>query len=194
MYVYDTHEGTIDGTDPEETAETVVVGDDERRRSRFRTETEAGTEVGIVVGRKLRGGDLLTASADEAPPLVVALDPVDALVVDLADATGVTTAVALGHAAGNRHWKMARRGEQALFALTESESRMRETVTPHLPDGATVGVEAVSPALFDGAGDGHEHGHTHGRGGDEGHSHDHARDADADGAHGADGGGGGGEP
>lgn len=169
MEIYDTYEGNANEDAPladrlaETDVETVSVDDDQRRRSRFRAATESGTEVGVVIGRELRAGDVLSASDGDQSLVRVALEPVEALVVDLSAADGkLVTAVALGHAAGNRHWDMAVRDDCVLFPATESDDRMRETVDPHLPSGATLRWDSVSPATFDGgdvghAGDGHVH-------------------------------------
>jgi len=184
MQIYDTYVGNRSAEDVTErladsTVETVTVDDDQRRRSRFRATTDEGTEVGVVVGRELRAGDVLSTGDGESL-VEVALEPVEALVVDLTDAEGdLATAVALGHATGNRHWDMAVRGAEVLFPATESDDRMRETVNPHLPDGATLQREAVSPATFDGGAvghgsDGHSHDHAHAHSHDHtGHSHGH---------------------
>jgi len=192
--VYDTYEGNVREGTSEEGRETVTVDDDRRRRSRFRARTDDGREIGVVVARELRAGDVLSASDAEAPPVQVALDPVEAVTVDLSDAAP-TTAVALGHAAGNRHWDMAVRGQTVLFPAAESDDRIDATLGPHLPEGAIVGREAVSPALFDDAtGDGdhkheHGHGHAHAHGDGGGHTRD-AGDDHTDGTgHRTDGGG-----
>lgn len=173
----------------------VVLSDTERRRSRVRTETTDGRDVGVVVGRVLADGDVL---ATESGALVaVELASVEALVVDFSDADGVdaTTAVALGHAAGNRHWDLAVRGAEVLFPATESRDRMEATLADALPAGATVRYEDVPPSTFDDAsGPDHSHGgdsshahshedgeHAHGHGdGEHAHNHDHAHDEDTD--------------
>ena len=163
MHVLDTYEGNAVDAQPDE---TITVGGTERRRSRFRTTTDAGTEVGVAVGRTLRAGDVLSGDGLVA---VVELEPVEALAIDLSDAGGpMTAAVELGHAIGNRHWDLAVREGTVLVPLAESEERVRATVEPHLSEGATVDTESVSPSLFDdrGPGDhsGHTHGHAHGDG------------------------------
>jgi urease accessory protein len=197
MHVIDTYVGNRsegDVTDRLEGGdhESVTVGDDERRRSRFRTSTEAGTDVGVVVDRELRSGDVL---AGDGLTVVVELEPVEALVVDLAGAEGLPAAVRLGHAAGNRHWSLAVRGDQALFPVTDSSERMLSALEASLPAGASVATEAVPPSTFDGAREtaagegggggrqghgrkqdrGHEHGHDHehGHGHNHGHEHEH---------------------
>jgi urease accessory protein len=196
MHVYDTYVGNTEAAEAldeqlaNQPTETVTIDDEQRRRSRFRAETAAGTEVGVVLGRILRDGDVLAVDGDaDAPCLRVALEPIEAMVVDLSAADdNLTAAVALGHAAGNRHWDMALRGEQALFPATEADERMRATVEPHLPDGATIAWDTVSPALFDdggpgtglAGGHGQDHGHSHRHAGDHDHGHDHSHDTDQD--------------
>jgi len=162
---------------------TVTVDDTERRRSRVRTTATDGTDLGIVVSRELRDGDVLDA---DGTLVLVSLAATEALVVDFAGVEGSTptalAALELGHAAGNRHWDLAVEGERAYLPLAEKRERMEDEIRPHLPDGATVDTDDVSPALFDGGDDGHGHAHgdhSHGAGGhahshgDGGHSHDH---------------------
>lgn len=141
-----------------------------------------------MLARTLRAGDLLSTGDADGSLLQVALEPIEALVVDLADADGdLTTAVALGHAAGNRHWDMAVRDEQVLFPATESDERMAATVEPHLPAGAALDRESVSPGLFDdGPGhgpDGHAHDHAHAGDHEDGQAHDHVHDGDHEHGH-----------
>ncbi|GGL39390.1 hypothetical protein GCM10009037_23940 [Halarchaeum grantii] len=149
-----------------------------RRRSRFRTETEDGTDVGVVTGKagSLEPGDVL-ASDDAAALLVVGLAARDALVVDLheADATPEAMALAakLGHVVGNRHRDLAVRGASVLVALDESVERHREEVAAHLPDGATTRVEAVDPMRFDDGTPDHAHGDDHVHEHGDTHEHDH---------------------
>jgi urease accessory protein len=162
MYVVDTYVGNEE-PDPPAACETVVVGEDERRRSRFRTATEAGTDVGVVVGRELRAGDVLTG---DGLTVVVELEPVEALAVDIAD-TAPLAAVELGHAAGNRHWDVAVRDGRVLFPVAESAARMEAAIDPYLPDGATVRTESVPPSVFDGS-DTPGHGHPESGGGGDG--------------------------
>lgn len=150
---------------------TVVLSDTERRRSRVRTETADGRDLGIVVARGLADGDVL--EADDGTLVVVELAAVEALVIDFAGGEiPPTAALELGHAVGNKHWSLAVRGEEALLPVTDSKARMEAAVTEHLPDVPTR-YERVPPTTFDDGGadhggDGHD-GHTHGD-----HSHSHA--------------------
>jgi urease accessory protein len=163
--------------------ETITVDDAERRRSRFRTTTGTGTDLGVTVSRELTAGDVLAA---EDLLVVVELEPVETMVIDLEGAAGsLTGAVALGHAVGNRHWDMAVRGQEVLFPAPESDARTDATLAPHLPEGATVSRERVSPALVDGqvesASHAHGGGHSHYHGADTAHSHEQSHGDGQDG-------------
>jgi urease accessory protein len=155
---------------------TVTVDDTERRRSRVRTTAEDGTDLGIVVARELRDGDVLGA---DGRFVVVSLAETTALVLDFggADEDAALTALELGHAVGNRHWDLTVEGERAYLPVTDSRERMEATVNPYLPDGVTKHYEDVSPTLFDdeSAGyygsDEHEPDHGHGHGSDSEHHH-----------------------
>lgn len=168
----------VDRTD----ALTVAVDGTERRRSRFRTRAEDGTDLGVVVGRELQAGDVLSA---DGTLVRVTLEPVDAMVVDLAGVeptpSTVNAALALGHAVGNRHWALAVEEDRCYLPVADSRERMESEVEPNLPDGATVSYADVSPSLFDEADAGHGHS--------DGHSHEHpeAQDHDHSHSHGNDG-------
>ncbi|MGB9966386.1 urease accessory protein UreE [Halobacterium hubeiense] len=149
----------------------VVLSDTDRRRSRVRTETADGSDLGIVVSRELGDGDVL--ETEDGRLVVVELAAIDALVVDFSDAdVSATAALAFGHAAGNRHWNLAVRNGEALFPVPDTRERMLDALAGELPDGVTTHFERVPPTTFDdtGAPD-HEHGHTHD---DTGHTHSHS--------------------
>lgn len=145
----------LSGTDPER----VVLTDTDRRRSHVRTRTAADRELGLVVGRELRDGDVL--ETQDGRLLVVELANVPALVLEFANAdVAPTAALALGHALGNRHWGLAVRETEALVPVAESRERMEATVADRLPEGVTTRFEDVPPTTFD---DGTpDHGHDHG--------------------------------
>jgi len=103
--------------------ERVVIDADDRRRSRFRATTDAGTDVGVVVDKAaVSAGDVLLAEDERL--IVVAFEPRDALVVSLPDATAerLEAAVELGHRIGNQHWDLA-------IDEGPSTSRSRPTAT-----------------------------------------------------------------
>jgi urease accessory protein len=172
MWVADNYVGHRDDSDVADRLEngdpaTVILSDTDRQRSRVRTETTDGRDLGIVVARDLADGDVLEADGEL---VVVELAAVDALVLDIDDIPA-TDALKLGHALGNRHWDLALRDSDALFPVPDTRERMRDAVEDELPDGVEIRFETVSPTLFDDGGD-HSHGdHEHGT---SGHSHAHS--------------------
>lgn len=171
MLVADKYVGHRDDADVAERLddsgyETVVLTDTERQRSRVRTETTDGDDVGIVVARDLGDGDVVeTADGDL---VVVELAKIDALVVDVASADiSPPAALELGHALGNRHWDLALRDGEALFPVPDTRERMSETVAAVLPDGVETHYERVPPTTFDGSDADHAHPQ------DGGHEHSH---------------------
>lgn len=183
MLVADTYLGSIEESALTERLESeaysaVTLDDTERRRSRVRTTTDNGTDIGIIVGRELRDGDVLDA---DGSLVLVTLNPMTAMVLDISgvdgDAATVTEAVTLGHAAGNRHWSLAVSGTEAYLPIADDRDRMEEEIRPLLPDGAMIEYRAVSPTLFD-EGRRSDHGH-----GGDGHTHSgdhHVHDSDND--------------
>ena len=157
----------------------VVLSDTERRRSRVRTETVGGVDLGIVVSRELGDDDVL--ETDDGALVVVELAAVDALVVDFGDADiSATAALAFGHATGNRHWDLAVRGDEALFPVPDTRDRMLDALAGEVPEGVTTRFEQVPPTTFGDTPADHEHthggethGHTHGGDSETDHSHTH---------------------
>lgn len=170
---------------PDDEIERVVLDERDRRRARFRTTTDEGTDIGIIVDseRGLRPGDVLVD--DEKRLVVVAFEARDALVVNfdgvMRSASTLTQVAALGHHLGNHHWDLTVRGDEVLVALDADESVIRAAVEDVAPPGIELRDEAVDPTLFDGPeahshgtgeGHGHEHASTHDHNPDHYHSHD----------------------
>lgn len=167
------------------TLERLVLDGAQRRRSRFRAETDAGTEVGVVspgVGG-LRPGDVLV---EDDRMVIVALEDREAVTVDLPaadDREGTALAAAMltaGHALGNRHWELAVEDGTAYVPVADDYERTRSVLADALPEGTNLGRTTVDPTLFDGStpAHGHEgdHGGSHDR--DDGHEHDHRHAGD----------------
>lgn len=134
----------------DEQTERVVLSDTDRRRSRVRTETEAGNDLGVLVSRDLKDGDVL--ETDNGTVIIVELTTVTALVLDFEQADVSTLAgVRVGHVLGNRHWDLAIRDDTALVPATDSPERMLTLVADQLPACVDTRFEAVSPAIFDDA-------------------------------------------
>lgn len=149
------------------TLETVAVSERERNRSRFKTELDDGTELGVVLGdRELSPGDVLVASDDRM--VVVEFERREALVVSVPE-MGWKSALELGHHMGNQHWELAIRDSQLLIPIVGERRLMERTLREELPEGAAIEVEEVDPELFDDADRDHGHGHD----ADHGHDHGH---------------------
>ncbi len=202
MLVADTYLGHRDDPAVDEQltageAITVVLSDLERQRSRVRTESADGQDLGIVVGRDLADGDVL--EAEDGTLVLVELASIEALALDFADSdVSPIAALEIGHALGNRHWDLAVRGSTALFPVTDDRTRMDTAIDGLVPEDVHTQYVTVSPTIFDDAA-GPDHGHNHGGGdhshshggGDHGHSHDdgnhgHSHDGGDHGHHGHD--------
>jgi urease accessory protein len=159
------------------TVERAVLDDAMRRRSRFRTTTDAGRELGVVLdGRTPRPGDVLLETDDAI--VVVAFASVPAAAVDVGDDADPAGLVAFGHDVGNRHRPMAVREGTVYVALergttAEAGDDLR-SVDPRLadvvPPTAEATVERVDPSLFDDSVAGHSHDHP------DDHPHDHSHE------------------
>lgn len=161
MLVADTHLGHAD--DPDVAARLadadphrVVLSDVERRRSRVRTETRAGRDLGVVVARDLGDGDVL--ETEDGALVVVELAAVDAMAVPVADCEP-EAALELGHALGNRHLDLAVRDGEALIPTDGSRTTVETVVETVLPD-ADYRYRDVAPTTFDDEPD-HAHDHSH---------------------------------
>lgn len=162
------------------TFEAVSVSERERNRSRFKTELEDGTELGVVLGeRELSPGDVLVASDERM--VVVEFERREVLVVSVPE-LGWREALELGHQMGNQHWELAIRGDELLVPIAGERRLMERTLREDLPEGSTIGVESVDPELFDDADHDPDHDHSHGADG-HGHSHDHDHGHEHDSAH-----------
>ena len=163
MLVCDTYHGNAEDVEPDaDKVERVTLTRGEVRRGRVRATTETGREVGVVLDRRLRDGDIVH---DGDVSVVVELEPVEAFVVDLGPlASG--EAASLGHDLGNAHHEMA---VEDGVAYVPAKEETRAFLVEYAENPRTVEVE---PSVFDGVSlTDHEHGHSHGHDGD--HAHDH---------------------
>ena len=184
-------DGRIAAHEEAGTLEVVRIESGERKKSRLRVETDAGTDLGIVVGDdELRSGDVLFADDDAAA--VVAFETRTAFVVELPDAAALGAAVEFGHRIGNQHWDVAVEGGAVYVPLDVERRILEDVLGPYVPEGATTRYEEVEAELFVDDGDGpiggdeeHGHEHSHGEGGHEhshgegGHEHSHGKDTHA---------------
>ena len=189
----------IDAHEQAGTLETVVLDDTERKRSRLRVTTDAGTDLGVLVDQpELVAGDVLLIDTDRA--VVVAFEERTAFVIEFPAAeAAVSTGVELGHRIGNQHWDLAVDGATIYIPVEADRTIIEDVLGPYIPAGATTRYETVDAERFIDGGDddatagdhGVDHDHPHGddahnhgeeshaHGDDEhGHSHDNAHDRD----------------
>jgi len=158
-----------------ETLERVVLDADNRRRSRFRATTDAGTDVGVIVDRAaVSAGDVLLLESDRM--IIVAFEPRDALAVSLPDATDerLEAAVELGHRIGNQHWDLAVE-EDVVYVPLEADRHIVERVISDVVPGSEIHATTVEADLFvtdleDAATGTHDLDHEH----SADHEHQHA--------------------
>ena len=189
----------IDAHEQAGTLETVVLDDTERKRSRLRVTTDAGTDLGVLVDQpELVAGDVLLIDNDRA--VVVAFEERTAFVIEFPAAeAAVSTGVELGHRIGNQHWDLAVDGATIYIPVEADRTIIENVLGPYIPAEATTRYETVDAERFIDGGDddatvgdhGVDHDHAHGddahnhgeeshaHGDDEhGHSHDDAHDRD----------------
>ena len=189
----------IDAHEQAGTLETVVLDDTERKRSRLRVTTDAGTDLGVLVDQpELVAGDVLLIDTDRA--VVVAFEERTAFVIEFPAAeAAVSTGVELGHRIGNQHWDLAVDGATIYIPVEADRTIIEDVLGPYIPAEATTRYETVDAERFIDNGDddatvgdhGVDHDHPHGddahnhgeeshaHGDDEhGHSHDYAHDCD----------------
>ncbi|MEF8827489.1 MAG: urease accessory protein UreE [Haloferacaceae archaeon] len=181
----------IDAHEAAGTLETVVLDDTERKRSRLRVTTDAGTDLGVLVDQpELTAGDVLVL--DDECAVVVAFEDREAFVIEFSAAeTAVATGVELGHRIGNQHWDLAVDGATVYVPVDADRAIIENVLGPYIPEGATTRYESVDAERFvdgsdsapDGAHDDRDHDddheHTHGE------AHDHGGSSTATTAEGA---------
>lgn len=161
----------VEGHDERGTLETVAVDGADRQKSRLRVETDAGTDLGVLVDDPpLSPGDVLLCDDDRA--VVVTLEERTAVVAELPDGFPPAVALELGHRIGNHHWDIAVE-ESTLYVPLDADRHIVEGVlAEYLPD-ATTKYETVDATLFLEDGIGADHEHAHGREAEHEREHDH---------------------
>lgn len=157
------------------TYERVSLDAGERKRSRLRTSTDAGTDLGVLVDKpELEDGDVLYRDDDRM--IVVEFDVREALAIDLPADIRLGTALELGHRVGNQHWDIAVEDGTVYVPVEADRHIVEDVLAAALPDETSLRYVTVDPQLFldgDAVGADHEHQHEAGHG-EHGHSHDHS--------------------
>jgi Urease accessory protein UreE len=170
----------VDAHEADGTLETVVLDDTERKRSRLRVTTDAGTDLGVLVDQpELTAGDVLVLDDERA--VVVAFEQREAFVIEFPAAeTAVETGIELGHRIGNQHWDIAVDGATIYVPVDADRAIIERVLGPYIPEAATTRYETVDAERFveggdpdaDHAHDDHDHTADHSHEHDS-HDHDH---------------------
>lgn len=168
------------------TLERVLLEAGERKKSRLRVHTEAGTDLGVLVDKpELEDGDVLYH--DDEQMIVVAFEEREALTIDLPPETSLATTLELGHRIGNQHWDLTVEDGTAYVPVEADRRIIEDVLAGALPEAAALDYTFVDPELFiDGeANPDHSHGDDHSHSHNEGHSHgdDHGHSHDEDHGH-----------
>jgi urease accessory protein len=110
----------------------VVIGRADAGRSRLRTRTEAGTDVGIALPRGAYLAEGAVLADDGERIVVVERAPEEVAVVRLLAEAGcaalLADAVRLGHAFGNQHVPLEVTGDEVVIPVTTSRDVVAQTV------------------------------------------------------------------
>ena len=152
------------------TLETVTLDSADRRKSRLRVATDAGTDLGVLVDKpELAAGDVLVCDDDRA--VVVAFESREAFVIELPDSSRPAATVELGHRIGNQHWDIAVEGRTVYVPVEADRAIIQDVLGPYLPAGTETRYETVDADRFvdEASMPDHDHGPDHGH---DDHSHD----------------------
>lgn len=154
--------------DARDRVEQIVLDETDRKRSRLRTTTDRGTDVGLVVDDPtgLSAGDVVARDNDRM--IVVATEQQEAAIVDLEDVEDTAAGIAFGHHVGNQHQDLTVKNGQLYLPVEEKRSHVRRTIEKTLGD-VPIEYEQVDPGIF-GVSDRSPHSH----GDDHDHSHGHS--------------------
>lgn len=129
--------------------EVARISFQDAQRGRMRVTTDAGTEIGVSIGRgaALRDGDVLCRSEERV--VVVAVEPMEALVIRAGTGAPPDSlfelGVKLGHVLGNQHWPMRIESGRVLVPVTVDRRVMETVLRTHNVAGLEYEFAAVEP-------------------------------------------------
>lgn len=156
----------------DDSLERVAIDLSERKKSRLRVETDAGTDLGIIVDHsELRAGDVLFVDDEQA--VVVRFQRREAYVIELPEPGegAIHAAVELGHRIGNQHWDIAVEDRTVYVPVEADKHIIEDVLNDYISSGATTRYEEVDARLFlespDDRRAAHSRNHAH-----DNHAHD----------------------
>jgi urease accessory protein len=155
------------------TLETVTLDNVDRQRSRLRVESDAGTDLGVLVDKpELSEGDILVLEDDWAA--IVTFESREAFVIELPESALPATIVELGHRIGNQHWDISVEKQTVYVPVEADKTIIEDVLGPYLPDDTETWYEIVDAEQFmNDASPSHGHGVDHDHSHEDGHEHSH---------------------
>lgn len=159
--------------------ERLILDEHDRKRSRLRTTTDRGTEVGLVIDHPagLAAGDVVIY--DDERMIVITAEQQEVAVFAINGIENRETAVRLGHHIGNQHWALTIRNGRLYVPVPEKRAHVERIIEGTLGT-VPIEYERVDPAMFEENTHSdhttHEYtpsDHDHRHRNDPGSSHDH---------------------
>lgn len=168
-----------DEYEKQDRVERLVLDEHDRKRSRLRTTTDRGTDVGLVIDQPtgLSAGDVVVYNDESL--IVITAEQQEVGILDIESIENREMAIELGHHLGNQHWSLTIRNGRLYVPVPEKRAHVERVIEGVLGD-VPVEYERVDPAVFEENAQlnhhNHEHtptDHNHQHGTEPIHSHDH---------------------
>lgn len=161
---------TYEEYETDDRVERIVLDENDRKRSRLRTTTDRGTDVGIVVDRAgLSAGDVI--AHDDERIIIITAERRKALVIELDAVEDVAMAFECGHHLGNQHRTLTIEDGRAYIPISEERAHVERVIERTLGD-VPINYEQVDPSTFEKRDQPTEH-HSQHRHGEDNPTHDH---------------------
>ena len=144
--------------------ETVRLSFADAQRGRMKVTTDAGTEVGVSIGREggLHDGDVLHRSPDGRRAIVVSVQSPEVMAIRPPSGLGpqemFEAGVRLGHVLGNQHWPITWRDGNCIVAVTVDRLVMETVLRHHGVEGLEHEFVGIAPEELAAA---HQEPHEH---------------------------------
>jgi urease accessory protein len=168
-----------DEYEEQDQVERLILDEHDRKRSRLRTTTDRGTDVGLVIDHPagLSAGDVIVYNAERM--IIITAEQQEVAVLDIDIIENRERAVTLGHHLGNQHWTLTIRNGRLYIPVPEKRAHAERVIEGTLGD-VPIEYEQADPAIFEENAQPNHHSHEHitsdqdhRHRNEPGHSHDH---------------------
>lgn len=163
---------TYEEYETDDRVERIALDENDRKRSRLRTTTDRGTDVGIVVDRQagLAAGDVV--AYDDERMIVITAERREALVIELDAIDDMATALECGHRLGNQHRELAVEEGRVYVPVSEERAHVERVIERTLGE-IPIMYERVDLSTFEKQNQSMDHHHSqHRHGTEDDHHHD----------------------